>query len=770
MPVDELQLQAARREFDAWSALSTSARRARIATWADPDERALFLRWLDLEEATTPAAARDPGAARPEWVGQQLGSYRLTGVLGEGGMGRVFAAVDLRDGRDVAIKRVRPGLATPTLLRRLAREFELMGRVDHPGIVRPLALEADDDGSPYLVLQRVRGVVLSEAELLRPARERVVLITRAAHIAGVAHAAGIVHRDIKPANLMIGDDDAVYLLDFGIAKPVAEEAMTALTQTGERMLTPRYAAPEQFRGEDVTAAADVYALGTMLLDSVFGVDATVPLTTPLTGNEAAQLRAIIQCARDPLPERRYRDASALAADLDRWLAHRTPEAARWHRRFAGARNAWIAVAAVLALITIVLAVQWHGQRRAEPIDRGLGLRVSDLDGLPRDNADALLRALAADAAGDRARALALMRAADAGHPDHVLPVLYLATWEPMAAQAAQRARLDRLLAASNDVYLGLLRASLQEEGKSRAESERVLRAALDLRPDAWKLRLALGHLALTRGDDAAARRELAAIDPAVLDPKRATIVLGDRAMLGDGVEVLRQLPALRARDPISADVIVATVAFARGECEPVLPQIDRTIAAATVAQQPDLVERARYVGLLCRGQLQRWEELLEHGRALLRAVVLDQDEHGAVAIATLAAIAAARLGQPDEASRLLASVDAANLYDGYRLDLALTRRMLALPDDVLPQLLQQPGMLDEDALASMARVFIALAAGDRREAETQLAAARRDGIRDTLFAIHADWLGQQLGEPPGPDATRLPMLWYPPTSRWAARW
>lgn len=768
--MDDQRLQAARREFDAWSTLDPAQRLQRIESCSDPDLRALMLEWLAPDARTEPGRPHSGGAARPAWAGQALGSYRLDGVLGEGGMGLVFAATDLRDGREVAIKRVRPGLATPTLMRRLEREFALMQRVDHPGIVRPLALETDAEGAPFLVLERVRGVSFAEAELDRPLRERVQLIARAAELAGVAHAQGIVHRDIKPSNLMIGADDSVYLLDFGITKSVADEAMTALTQTGERMLTPRYAAPEQFRGETVGASADVFALGTMLLDSVFGADATVPAGSGLLPREAEWLRAIISHSRDPLAPRRYADATALAIDLRLWQQGRRPRAASWLRHLQGRRSALVAVVVLLLLAASFGAWQWQVQRRLQPIDRGLALLEADLDGLSSASAETVRLALAADADGDRARAQTLMRAAAEDDSSHPLPALYLAMWERGTGGVEQLQRLGRLVRQRRDIYWSLLSDWLSADEGSPARTEQVLRAALDLRPAAWRLRLALAHQGLLRGDDAAARRELAAIDATQLDAKRATIVLGDRAMLGDTAEVRAQLPALAQRDALAAQLVETVLALAESRCGDAIAGMDALIAKAKAAHRPDLAQRAALIDLLCRGQLARWNELLDRGRLLLRGDGSERDPGPPTAAAILAAIAAARLGDDGEALRLLAQVDGEAVSGGLRLDIALTRRMLGLPDPVLADLQQSAMVAADPALSSLVRAYLALGEGDRSGAKQALADARRDGIRDSLFKLQSEWLGRQLGEARSAEPARLPMLWYPPTSRWAARW
>ena len=327
-----------------------------------------------------------------------------------------------------------------------------------------------------------------------------------------------------------------------------------------------------------------------------------------------------------------------------------------------------------------------------------------------------------------------------------------------------------MLREQRDAYVGLLRDWLKSEGESPLQTQRILRAALDLRPSAWKLRLALAHQSLLRGDDAGARRELAVIDASQLDLKRATIVLGDRAMLGDTADVERLLPALRARDVLAADVVAATVGLASGRCDAVAPAIDAHVAAATDAHRPDLADKLRRIDLLCLGELKRWPELLDAARRAQRDAVASGSTRSVPELAILAAIAAVRGGDPNEAQRLLDGADSETLYVGLRLDLALTRRMLGLPDTVLQTLRSDPEPDTNDpALPHLVRAFVAYGDGDVAAAKEALADARRDGIRESLFAMHSAWLGRQLGET-DTSAKRMPMLWYPPTSRWATRW
>ena len=198
------------------------------------------------------------------------GRYRLERVLGHGGMASVHLAHDSALDRTVAIKLVSEAFAADEdARRRLVREARLAARLSHPNVVR--IYDVSDAGErPYLVLEHVDGPTLAE-ELSRRGRyppEEVVRIGKQV-CAGLAHAhtAGLVHRDVKPRNLLRAPDGTVKIADFGIAR--ADDS-TQITLAGTVLGTAAYLAPEQARGERVTPAADVYALGVVLYELLTG--------------------------------------------------------------------------------------------------------------------------------------------------------------------------------------------------------------------------------------------------------------------------------------------------------------------------------------------------------------------------------------------------------------------------------------------------------------------------------------------------------------------
>ena len=221
-----------------------------------------------------PAAA---AAARALEPGQRLGRYEVRGLLGTGGMGRVYRALDPVLGRDVAIKALADEVRDdPASLRRFEQEARALANLNHPNVATIYGFELLD-GAPYLVLELVEGETLQD-RLARghlPRREAVDVARQVAEGLEEAHHKGLVHRDLKPSNVMLGPGGRVKLLDFGIAKSVERAsggaAVTATrTAPGAVFGTAPYMSPEQIRGEAVDARTDIWAFGCLLYEMLAG--------------------------------------------------------------------------------------------------------------------------------------------------------------------------------------------------------------------------------------------------------------------------------------------------------------------------------------------------------------------------------------------------------------------------------------------------------------------------------------------------------------------
>jgi eukaryotic-like serine/threonine-protein kinase len=198
------------------------------------------------------------------------GRYEIERPLGHGAMAVVDLARDRELGRLVALKRLAENLARDADLReRFLREGRLAARLNHPNIVHVFDV-GEADGRPYIAMEHVDGETVADLIARRgsvPATEASALGAQAARALAAAHAAGLVHRDVKPQNLLLRRDGVLKLGDFGIA--VGLEG-TRLTLAGTVLGTAAYLAPEQARAEEVTAAADVYALGLVLVELLTG--------------------------------------------------------------------------------------------------------------------------------------------------------------------------------------------------------------------------------------------------------------------------------------------------------------------------------------------------------------------------------------------------------------------------------------------------------------------------------------------------------------------
>jgi len=216
--------------------------------------------------------------AESEWHEQdRVGSYRLLEHIGSGGMGTVWLAVrdDATFEKRVAIKLIKRGMDTDDILRRFRHERQVLARLEHPNIARLIDGGASDKGLPYLVMEYVNGVPIDRYCELHSIDVQGRLTLFRTVCAGVqyAHQNLVVHRDLKPSNILVTHDATVKLLDFGIARviqPDGSEVGQTQTLQGQRFISPRYASPEQTRGELVTTAGDVYSLGVILYELLTG--------------------------------------------------------------------------------------------------------------------------------------------------------------------------------------------------------------------------------------------------------------------------------------------------------------------------------------------------------------------------------------------------------------------------------------------------------------------------------------------------------------------
>jgi eukaryotic-like serine/threonine-protein kinase len=322
----------------------------------------------DLERlATMPKfAADEPGRYFPVAAiglepGRRVGPYCLVRHLGSGGMAEVWLArrADGSFQREVALKLPMISHLRRDLAHRFSHECDILAGLEHVNIARLYDAGVSPDGLPYLAMEYVPGKPLTPwcDEHQLDIRERVRLFLQVLDAVQFAHDRQVIHRDIKPSNILVTDSGQVRLLDFGVAKMVAEadEQETQLTQLFGRAITPDYASPEYLMGDPASIASDIYSLGVMLYELLTGgrpyrlkvaatqamleraiTEAQVQRPSTRASAQASAARATTQSklarrlrgdldaivlktlARDP--DRRYRSASALAEDLQRHLA------------------------------------------------------------------------------------------------------------------------------------------------------------------------------------------------------------------------------------------------------------------------------------------------------------------------------------------------------------------------------------------------------------------------------------------------------------------
>jgi len=311
------------------------------------------------------------------------GRYRVEGVLGRGGMGRVYRAVDEQLGRAVALKVLavaRDGSVPPEeAARRMLREARAAAAFSHPNAVAVFDV-GELEGAPFIAMELVRGRSLREAigDATVGVRERLRWLGDVARALGAAHRAGLVHRDVKPDNVIVGDDGVVKLLDFGIARrlpgPIDPSAATArdgtITVEGTLVGTPAYMAPEQLRGEKVDGRADQFAWAVTAWELLAGCKPwpatnaaeliAAVLSKPAPPLEVAgvppSVAATIARALSKAAGDRFVTMDALVAALD----GAPPAATR------APRSLWLAVAAVALVVVVALVVRTVSRHEHEP--------------------------------------------------------------------------------------------------------------------------------------------------------------------------------------------------------------------------------------------------------------------------------------------------------------------------------------------------------------------------------------------------------------------
>src|SRR3954447_1465691 len=272
------------------------------------------------------------------------GRYELGELIGYGGMAEVHLGRDLRLNRDVAIKVLRADLARdPSFLNRFRREAHSAAGLNHPSIVSvyDTGEDAGPDGTPqpFIVMEYVHGrtlrdIVKSEGRL--PVRRAMEIVAEVCSALDFSHRNGIIHRDVKPANVMITPQGAVKVMDFGIARAVADNAAT-VTQTANVIGTAQYLSPEQARGESVDARSDVYSTGCLLYELITGVPPFQGDSPVAVAYQHVRENPVVPSARNPeLPrvldsivmkslaknqQNRYQSTGEMEEDLQRALAN-----------------------------------------------------------------------------------------------------------------------------------------------------------------------------------------------------------------------------------------------------------------------------------------------------------------------------------------------------------------------------------------------------------------------------------------------------------------
>lgn len=683
-------------------------------------------------------------AGGDRYLGRRVGPFMLTEQIGAGGMGAVYRGERVEGGfrQTVAIKLILG--SHPEVLERFGRERQILADLRHPRIAQLLDGGETDDGMPYFAMEFVAGRNLDAYADATGAdiEGRIRLLLQVAEALAYAHRQKVLHRDIKPSNIVVGDDGQVKLLDFGIARLLESSEHTALTVDQMGPMTPDYAAPEQFSGGPLGAATDIYQFGTLMFRLLSG---RLPLRSTGSG-PLAWARAVVeqppQSLREALreageisrqestaqdrqrrfraprladlecllagmlakaPADRYRDMPAVIDDLQAYLDGRrvkgTTSTSR-PRRFAVRRRSrllWAALLSVMALAVWRWAPTFQDPWMSQPALAALGLSSANLHGALDETEELFRQALIRDANGDRPGALALLESLHHSDPTTPVAAMLLGYWSrslgPEGDASGWFVRAEQRMAGVADPYLDLLLKFLRADSAGEPDASlRYSTALLELRPQAWFLRLARAHHLGSLGMREAATRELAAIDVDRLDHRKLVDAIADRGSYGD-------LAGAKA-------------------------QFDRFPAQPDDPKYLDLQARLRYSSGDLRGARDGYLEVVDAARRIAR---LDLEGRGLL----YAGAFSLALDEPDAADPLLRQAQR-------RLT---ARRQFALAADAALALAQiAASASDAPALQHHLGEAVLLAESSGNPAAQQ------------LVALHAARLGRPLNPAPAAEA------------------
>jgi TolB-like protein/tetratricopeptide (TPR) repeat protein len=329
-------------------------------------------------------------------VGRKIGSFEITKIIGQGGMGVVYLAYDTKLKRSVALKSVPIQLAAdPTAQMRFMREAELLASLNHQNIA-VIHDFIEEDKSGYLILEYVPGETLAERIAREPLKlqEALSISQQIAEAVLAAHEKGVVHRDLKPGNIKIMPDGRVKVLDFGLAKALASEvklAETTVTQPGRVMGTPAYMSPEQARGKPTDQRTDIWSLGCIMYQMLTGrlpfeaetatdtlarVIEREPDWDNLPEDTPLNIRFLLQQCLEKDPERRLGDIKEVAVEISGTLSE--PQTAPPLKLL---RIAMILCIVVIGIILFGVALKFFPKKEISPSLKEIRLVVLPFENL-----------------------------------------------------------------------------------------------------------------------------------------------------------------------------------------------------------------------------------------------------------------------------------------------------------------------------------------------------------------------------------------------------